>query len=176
MTFYYFAYGSNLLTCRLRQRTPSARVVDRAILRQHELRWHKAATDGSGKCDAVPVEKPDAYVMGVVYEIDVEEKPWLDAAETLGVGYAEKEVQVETPAGRLQARTYYALRTDPAAVPYDWYQALVVNGAREHALPDAYVRLLEAVPVKVDPDRERAARHFRLAAGNAPRLPSKRAE
>ena len=60
MTFYYFAYGSNLLTCRLRQRTPSARVVDRAILRQHELRWHKAATDGSGKCDAVPVEKPDA--------------------------------------------------------------------------------------------------------------------
>ena len=161
-TFFYFAYGSNLLSRRLRERTPSARTIGPAVLRGHELRWHKAATDGSGKCDAVPVDDADACVHGVVYEIILKEKPRLDAAETLGTGYAEKEIPVEMKDGRLNAWTYYAIRTDPSAVPYDWYKALVVSGAREQALPPGYVALLENVPAKIDPDPKRAAWHFRL--------------
>ncbi|MDQ2780079.1 MAG: gamma-glutamylcyclotransferase [Pseudomonadota bacterium] len=164
-SFLYFAYGSNLLTRRLRERTPSARVVGVGVLRQHALRWHKAATDGSGKCDVVPC--PDGsepeHVLGVVYRIDLVEKPALDAAETLGVGYGEREVSVEMADGAVhRAWAYVALKVDAASVPYDWYHALVLGGAREHAFPAPYLKTLEAVLTKADADASRAARHFGL--------------
>ena len=163
-SFLYFAYGSNLLTRRLRERTPSARVVGVGALRQHTLRWHKAATDGSGKCDVVPCTNGEAeHVQGVVYEIDLAEKPALDAAETLGVGYSEREVTVEMADGSVRkAWAYVALKVDATSVPYDWYHALVLGGAREHAFPESYLKTLEAVLTKADGDASRAARHFGL--------------
>ncbi len=185
-TFLYFAYGSNLLPRRLLERTPSASVVGTGVLRQYALRWHKSATDGSGKCDVVPCPVPAArdgaeagtgpvavplqpeHVHGVVWQIHLSEKPALDAAETLGVGYGERQVAIEMADGStLQAWAYIALKTDPASVPYDWYHALVLNGARAHALPDSYLKTLEAVLTKADTDAARAARHFGLI-GPAP--------
>ena len=80
-TFHYFAYGSNLLSTRLQQRTPSARALAPAVLEGHALRWHKAGADGSGKCDVVAVDGAGHRVIGVVYEIARSEKPLLDAAE-----------------------------------------------------------------------------------------------
>lgn len=166
LTFLYFAYGSNLLTRRLRERTPSARPVGVGLLRQHALRWHKAATDGSGKCDVMPCSDGDAadtQVHGMVWEIDLDDKPALDAAETLGVGYGEREVSIEMPGARMvRARAYVALKTDPAALPYDWYHALVLAGAREQSLPPAYLEMLEAVSTKADSDAARSALHFGL--------------
>ena len=46
-TFFYFAYGSILLSRRLPACTPSARKLSVGVLKQHELRSHLAATDGS---------------------------------------------------------------------------------------------------------------------------------
>lgn len=162
-TVLYFAYGSNLLTARLRARTPSARPVGVGVLRQHELRWHKAAADQSGKCDVIHVGVPTSRVQGVVYELAMAEKPLLDAAESLGVGYDQKQVSVEVGQERLDAWLYFALQIDPGVVPYDWYKALVVSGAREHGLAPQYIRMLEGVHAKPDPDLVRAERHFRLA-------------
>ncbi|MEM8882763.1 MAG: gamma-glutamylcyclotransferase family protein [Planctomycetota bacterium] len=144
----YFAYGSNLSSRRLRARTPSARPVRVAALEGWSLRWHKRSLDGSGKCDIVPEE--GGTVWGVVYAIDLREKPRLDAAEGLGHGYEERRVE--------HGWTYVATDVDPSRMPYDWYKAFVVAGAREHGLPDAYVRGLEAVPARMDEDRERARR------------------
>lgn len=165
-TFFYFAYGSNLLSARLKERTPSARVVGPAVLERHELRWHMAASDGSGKCDVVEVEAGGCQVLGVVYEIALFEKPHLDAAETLGVGYAEREAVVRMGDRSLDAWLYYALETDAGSVPYDWYKALVLGGAKEHAFEPGYVRMLEAVQAKPDTDALRLARHLKLAHGH----------
>jgi gamma-glutamylcyclotransferase len=163
-TFHYFAYGSNLLSARLKERTPSARVVGPAVLDRHELRWHKAAADGSGKCDVVQVDEPvGRQVLGVVYQIALSEKPDLDAAETLGVGYAEREAVVQIAGSSLNAWLYYAIKIDAGSVPYDWYKALVLGGAKEHALDARYVRMLQAVQSKQDEDTLRAERHFGLA-------------
>jgi gamma-glutamylcyclotransferase len=169
--FHYFAYGSNLRTVRLLERTPSATVVGTGKLDRHELRWHKAASDGSGKCDVVQTSDPTRYVLGVVYEISAHEKPVLDAAEALGTGYAQKEVHVQMSDGVMLAQLYYALRIDPHAVPYDWYKALVVTGAKEHGLDPDYVQRLEATRCVPDHDSLRSARHFALAHHGGPPLP-----
>jgi hypothetical protein len=151
-----FAYGSNLSTFRLRARTPSARPIGVAELHEHELRWHKRGRDGSGKCD---VEAGSGSVWGVVYEIAVAEKPLLDAAEGLHRGYAEREVVVVgAELGTVRASLYQATDIEPSLRPFDWYKAFVLAGAREHALPTAYVERIAAVASRPDPDRARARR------------------
>jgi len=162
-----FAYGSNMLLARLRERVPSARLRTVATLPGHVLCWHKLGQDGSGKCDVLPSGDPQAAVMGVVFELARVDKPRLDAAEDLGVSYAEKEVEVQTAAGPVRAWVYHAILVDPAAVPFDWYKALVVAGAREHGLPAAYVAGLDAIASQVDPDAARAARNFALVGVSA---------
>lgn len=162
-TFLNFAYGSNMLMRRLCERAPSARPVDVARLPGYALRWHKVGQDGSGKCDIVPVEVPGAKVLGVVYEILMCEKGALDAAEGLGKGYDEKQVRVDTAAGELQAQLYVATTVDSAAIPYDWYKALVVAGAKEHGLEAAYVSQLEATVAQVDANAQRGSANFALA-------------
>jgi gamma-glutamylcyclotransferase len=159
----YFAYGSNLLPARLLARTPSARALAVGCLAGHGLRWHMAATDGSGKCDVVV--DAAAEVHGVVYRLDPAEKPLLDRAETLGVGYSERRVRIATVGGSVEAWTYTALRTEPQRQPYDWYRDIVVAGARAHGLAADYVAALAAVAALPDPDPARAALHRALLTG-----------
>lgn len=162
-TFLNFAYGSNMLTRRLRERVPSAQPIAVAVLTGYELRWHKVSQDGSGKCDVVQVNAPQAKVVGVVYEILSSEKAALDAAEGLGNGYAEKQVVLETEGGEVHAQTYYATNIESSQVPYAWYKALVVAGAKEHGLPDEYVSAIEAVAANADANASRAEKNFTIA-------------
>jgi len=155
-TFFNFAYGSNMLTRRVQERVSSARAVGVAALAGHELRWHKVGRDGSGKCDIVQTSTAQATVYGVVYEMRAVEKAALDKAEGLGSGYAEKQILLETGAGIFHAWVYYATNIDPTAVPFTWYKALVVAGAKQHLLPMEYISKLVAVAAKIDPDAERA--------------------
>ncbi|MEO7937224.1 MAG: gamma-glutamylcyclotransferase family protein, partial [Burkholderiaceae bacterium] len=80
--FLYFAYGSNLLSLRLRQRTASAVAIGCGVLPGHVLRWHMASVDGSGKCDVAVPGDGVGVVHGVVYRIDHGEKHLLDQAES----------------------------------------------------------------------------------------------
>jgi orotidine-5'-phosphate decarboxylase len=161
-TLLNFSYGSNMLCARITQRVPSARAVGTAVLPGHLLRWHKAGQDGSAKCDIVATGSTDDQVIGVVYTLSAGEKHLLDAAEGLGNGYDEKEVVLESASGAITAWTYHATAIDAMVLPFDWYKALVVCGAIEHGLPDAYVRRLQAVPAVADGDAERAQRHWAL--------------
>ncbi len=158
-----FAYGSNMLSTRLRQRVPGARLVGTAKLRAYALRWHKVAKDGSGKCDIVPAE-PGSVVHGALYEIPAHEKQYLDRAEGLGFGYEEKDVLVECKTGLLKATAYVATHIDESILPFTWYRALVIAGAVEHGLPIAYVNGLRAIDAKLDADAQRHAQHMALAA------------
>lgn len=162
-TFLNFAYGSNMLTRRIQERVPSARRIATAILAGYELRWHKVNRDGSGKCDIVHVQTPQAKVLGVVYEILRSQKPALDAAEGLGNGYDEAQIVVQAAGGEMHVQTYFATEIDSSSVPYLWYKALVVAGAKEHGLPNAYISTLEAVAAAVDANAPRAAKNFAMA-------------
>ncbi|MFN2115653.1 MAG: gamma-glutamylcyclotransferase family protein [Anaerolineae bacterium] len=146
----YFAYGSNMLVARLTERAASARAEGAARLRDHRLAWHKPGADGSGKCDIVP--SPGDEVWGVLYTLSSEDKVTLDEIEGVGAGYELVQVAVERGDGRLAAAAYRATEVEDGAVPYAWYKALVVSGAREHGLPDDYVRQLEGTPAMRDTD------------------------
>ena len=161
----YFAYGSNLLLARLRERTPSARRIERGKLSAHRLCWHKrGALDGSGKCDAFLTGDAADMVWGALFEIADMERARLDTAEGLGRGYRDTQVRIETAHGMLTAFTYVATpdAVDATLVPFDWYRDLVVAGARESGLPDPYVTALASVTAICDPDSVRANRHRRL--------------
>jgi hypothetical protein len=165
-----FAYGSNMCTARLQARVPSARPVGVAALPGHALRFHKRGwRDGSGKADAARCGDAGAVVHGVVFRLDPVEKAALDWIEGLGRGYDERGVRVTAPDGVVhEAWMYQAARSaiDPAAVPFRWYRDLVLAGAREHGLPDDYVRNhIVACPTCPDPNGARARRHRALAVG-----------
>jgi AIG2-like family len=160
----YFAYGSNMLTPRLRYRVPSSVLLSTASLPQHQLRFHKRSMDGSGKCNAFHTGNLSDAVYGALFEIPPLEKRKLDRAEGLGSGYHEQSVQIVLPNGKqIIAEIYIADAThiDENLRPYFWYKEFVARGAEEHLLPQEYInRYINTVPGVADPDaaRENARR------------------
>lgn len=149
MTNLYFAYGSNLKVSRMRERVASARAVGPARLPGRSLRFDKCGRDGSAKANFV--EDDGASVWGALYEIDAAHWADLDEQEW---GYARVTVEVETSGGaRIAAQTYLAVGPAADGPAFDWYLRLIVEGAREHGLPAAYVEYLERVPARPDPRR-----------------------
>ena len=160
--FITFAYGSNMLSARLRERCSSATPLGVAELTGFELRWHKRSKDGSGKCDIVSVSSLEARDFGVLYKVAAREKRDLDQAEGLGQGYAEIDIDVLCEGERIAAKAYQATDIVQPLRPYSWYRALVVAGARERRFPEGYIALLEAIAAQEDPDRARHDKNMRL--------------
>lgn len=157
---YYFAYGSNMSTSRLRERVPSAEALGCFALGGHDLRFHKSSKDGSGKCDAYFTKITVDIIYGVLYKIDPKEKPALDKAEGLGYGYNQKEITVTASDGSLiTAITYVATKIDNNLKPYSWYVNHVLVGAREASLPPQYIEVKIATILAIeDSDKERDMR------------------
>jgi hypothetical protein len=145
-TFLYFAYGSNMSTARLRDRTPSCRPIGIATLVGHTLCFHKRSKiDGSAKCDACQTGLAEDEVIGVVFEVACDQKRALDKAEGLGAGYSEKSVTLRYADGtEVVASTYFADKgaIDASLRPTQAYKQFVLDGAREHKLPAAYVEAM----------------------------------
>lgn len=153
----YFAYGSNMLFGRIHERVPSVRHVGIGRLLGYRLRWDKCGGD-SGKCRVEAVAEATAVVWGRVFEFDTADLASLDRAEGEGVEYERVKVTIRTATGKdLEATTYFGLRLDPDAKPFDWYKGFVVEGARECGLPGDYIAELEAVEALPDPDDARQA-------------------
>lgn len=165
-TFLYFAYGSNMLTRRLKDRTPSADAVSTGFVEGHRLSFDKVSRDGSGKADIEATGTPTDRVYGVLFSIAAEEETTLDRAEGLEKGYRKDKIEVVTPTGVAVAVTYIATKKEPAYQPYHWYKTLVIAGAVEHSLPDSYVEWLRTVDSKPDPNITRRAENEALLFGS----------
>lgn len=162
-SFLYFAYGSNMLTERLAARCPSAWAICIGRLSPcYDLVFCKRSVDGSGKAGVI--ERPDstsgAQTYGVIFELSGSDRDALDRYE--GDGYARHDaVSVNTGSGGSLVCTSYIAQSDalePQLKPYDWYLAVVIAGAKQHKLPDAYIEALQAVPSQPDPNRDRKTR------------------
>lgn len=162
----YLAYGSNMCVSRLRGRVPSAAYVGVAALRGYSFRFHKRSNDGSGKADAFETGNLSDIVWGVIFDIEEKERVLLDRAEGLGAGYVEKTLTVVDKDGEEhQVFTYVAeaMSINETLRPYSWYKRLVVEGSRQHGLPDAYVNAIAAMPEATDQNRTRDQRNRSIA-------------
>jgi gamma-glutamylcyclotransferase len=153
----YLAYGSNLFPPRLAARIAIAAQRGVVALPGYALTFSKRGRDGSAKCTLESA--PSAQAWGAIYSIDAADKPLLDRIEGVGDGYAVHWLDC---AGHGTCFIYLA--TAQAIVrdllPYDWYKAYVVAGARHHRLPLDYIAEIEAASTIADPNRERAAENF----------------
>jgi len=159
---FVFSYGSNMLTRRIRARTQSAISVTAGEIRGYRMAFHKRGVDGSGKANARHTGDDDDRVHGVVFRIDAVELVSLDAVE---LGYRRRPVHVIVRSGHtIEAACYEALDeyVDPELVPFGWYRALVLAGAREHRLPAHHVLWVECHPFAEDPDAARRKVNSRL--------------
>ena len=160
--FLYFAYGSNMLSRRLKLRTPSATVIGTGFVEQHRLTFDKVSRDGSGKADIECTGNPTDCVYGVLFSIAGMEQHDLDEAEGMGRGYRRGEVRIITENGITTALAYLATDKESGYRPYDWYKALVIAGAIEQGLPNAYVEWLRTVQSQPDPNVSRRAKNEAL--------------
>ena len=153
----YFAYGSNMLLQRLRERCKSARIICVASVSGYQLAFSKKSKDGSGK--ATIVAESDARVYGVVFDISSEDATELDRIEGLGKGYERIELiaftHQEGPPITVIAYIAHEGFLDSTLRPYDWYRDLIVKGAKQHNLPDDYVTMLHAICALPDPATDR---------------------
>jgi gamma-glutamylcyclotransferase len=100
----YFAYGSNMLEQRLKERVGSALPFSNAWIRGYEVRFRKISIDGSGKADLVQTGDLEDIVHGVVYQFDPIDWDELDEAER---GYDRAAIQVHTDSGSRDVTTYW---------------------------------------------------------------------
>lgn len=146
-TFIYFAYGSNMLRERLVQRCPSAKAIGVAIVSEYILKFSKKSKDKSGKATLVKSTEPKHQAFGALFQIGFNDLPRLDKVEGRGSGYDRNDafnVTLLSDGAQAQVTTYIAPASavDNSLKPYDWYQALVIAGAKQHQLPDAYIASL----------------------------------
>jgi len=138
----YFAYGSNMLTERIKARAIDANPLSIAHITGRRLTFHEIATrkNGSrtGKCDICIDPDPKAVVYGVLFEIPESQ---FDDLNTFEKGYSLVDLVVHSPRlGAVTAVADLADRTDAALISYDWYRDLVLEGALQHAIPRPYIR------------------------------------
>lgn len=161
----YFAYGSNLLTPRLTARCPSARVFGRAVAEGYRFEFSKVShRDGSAK--ATLRADGNAATQGVVFELDRAELAILDHFEGVGLGYERKDnaiVRLEN-GGEVATSTYIATDPREGLRPFDWYLALILAGAAEHALHRDHVAAIARTGYDPDPDLSREGRRLALDA------------
>lgn len=141
MTFFYFAYGSNMLPARLLGRCPSAKAVGLGVARAWSLEFSKASKDGSGK--ATLVAAPNSAIPGVIFEIDLREREQLGQHEGVGFGYKrDDDFVVEGSAA--PTSSYFGTALGQALRPFDWYLATVIAGAEHHGLDADHVSALRS--------------------------------
>ncbi len=167
--FTYFAYGSNMLTERLRQRCRGAKAVGVAVASGYILEFSKKSIDNSGKATLVISTEPKRQVFGVLFEIGLDDRPKLDEAEGKGSGYDRNNkfsVTLLSDGTQAQVTTYIASASavDGSLKPYDWYQALVIVGAEQHELPEAYIASLREFIYIADQEPNRKGRKCAVEA------------
>jgi gamma-glutamylcyclotransferase len=144
---WYFAYGSNLSRGQMEQRTGHIREERRARLDGYRLAFNKRGSDGTGKANIVP--DAGAAVWGVVYRCSPDALREMDKHEGVAGGhYVRHLIRVRLDGGdELDAVTYVAGQTflDAPLTPSAKYLGTILQGARQHRLPNDYIRSIEAL-------------------------------
>jgi len=106
----------------------------------YRLRFNKkSGVDQSGKANIVP--HMGETVWGVVFELSKEE---IERLADFEQGYGQKTVEVNCPGHKeqLSVQTFIADANGADMLPTSAYLHIIMEGAREHGLPDEYCERL----------------------------------
>jgi len=159
-TFYYFAFGSNLSTKRIRKNCESAKAVHVGKVDKYKLDFGHHSTGWQGAVATITPDPREA-VYGVIWEIEQKHKKSLDQQE--GVHrkiYREITVEVapitQKGLGKKIRCVSYVLEQDKFQngnhLPTPAYKDTIIRGAKEHRLPQVYIKRLESL-------RDNGSRH-----------------
>lgn len=131
----YFAYGSNMDAERLGKRIGAAKLIGIGSVTGYDLCFNKSSVDGSGKANLI--ERVDAVVEGVVFEVSVAQLLKLDGIEK---GYHRAPVSVVIDGATQNAITYIADadQIDDTLTPTTEYLRFITRGAEAFGLSEAY--------------------------------------
>ncbi|MGH8614124.1 MAG: gamma-glutamylcyclotransferase family protein [Gammaproteobacteria bacterium] len=147
MSVWYFAYGANMGTEVLVRRCGVRPLRSEAArLEGYRLVFTQAGVPIIEPCFASIEAAPGEAVYGVVHNLAVDTAEHLDQFE--GPTCERIAVSVEgSKKGSITAWTYRARHPIAGLVPSKRYLNLIIDGAREFALPEHYVQSLESQPV-----------------------------
>ncbi|XP_046978174.1 gamma-glutamylcyclotransferase-like [Vanessa cardui] len=155
-TFLYFAYGSNMLSFRMKLNNLSAEFVSIARLDNSRLDFIRYSKFWGGPAATV-VPTANAHVWGVIWRIPIDNLDRLNDQEGLERKiYYAKFVQVLTPyLGILSCRIYIQTINplpigDKDEIPVErwpsWtYRKVLILGAIEQQLPPYYIEMLKNI-------------------------------
>jgi gamma-glutamylcyclotransferase (GGCT)/AIG2-like uncharacterized protein YtfP len=149
---WYFAYGSNMQRATFEQRRgmrPSRRRC--GTLSGYRLSFDLPVGPGERGVANVVAAEGD-HVCGVLYLLTLEELKRLDTTEGVEHGvYRRVEADVIDGAGSpVRAWIYISAFSTPGRKPSARYMGLLLEGARENQLPEAYIARLEAFELAHD--------------------------
>jgi hypothetical protein len=149
----YFAYGTDINPGQMAERSPGHRSLGVARLTGHRLCFPRFSRTWNGASASITPSRNDT-VFGVLYEVPPDEltalhyqfgydpegpadlnRHELRAVTVLKVGGSEP----------VQAMTYVAAPDGTTALPSAAYVNAMIDGARYHGLPRAYLVVLNAI-------------------------------
>ena len=138
---WYFAYGSNLSRQQKSDRTGPIREERLVSLMGYRIAFNKRGKDRRGKANIVP--DANDSVWGIVYRCSPTALDEMDVREGVPHGHYRREsVCVCSESGdELQAIAYIAGDSfiDDSLRPDECYLEIILQGAREHRLPEDYI-------------------------------------
>lgn len=154
--FHYFGYGSNINLTSLRAKGVDPLKSERAVLHGWKLAFnvkHWFRHEG-GMGNILPAENNMNQVQGMLHLCEDEHLSSLDAVEAYGQGYDRIEIEVETENGLVKATTYVGMPgyLDNALLPTRRYLSIILKGAQEAGLDEAYIEKLKQQPLFPVPD------------------------
>jgi len=147
MAVWYFAYGANMGTeVLVRRRGVRPLQSETARLEGYRLVFSQPGVPIIEPCFASIEATLGEAVYGVLHHLAVDTAEHLDQFE--GPTYERIAVSVKgSKNGSITAWTYQARHPIAGLVPSRRYVTLIIDGAREFALPEGYIRFLESQPV-----------------------------
>ena len=142
-TAWYFAYASNMSRAQMKSRAGEIFEEHVAKLENYKLVFNKKARGGSATANIRPA--PGLAVEGVLYKINEAAFRALDRFEGAPQHYRRIEINVTSGNGqKIAAQAFIATKVDKGLRPAPHYLKTILDGAREHGLPEDYLQKIQA--------------------------------
>lgn len=136
---FYFAYGSNMNLSQMSIRCNDHQFNSIAVLLKYRF-----MINSRGKATIVPSQVDEVW--GVLWTLSHDDITELDRWEGLSRGYYRREACNVVIQGDKKVKAWVYIASDNSnGSPSMEYSNLIIAGAKEHTLPEAYLKILSTV-------------------------------